>query len=362
MNNESATDKSKKFLSSWKNAAESVVVLHDYMYADAVEDELFNLRLAQDIARVLETRFPRVECRAYGRETMEELKARKKRGEKLVVFNLVENVSRKGEWQYKAAEALEKAGIPFTGCGSAAMRLDASKQGMKIAFVQHDLPTAAWFTPEWLEKGGRIPGPCIVKSATYHGSCGLTADSVSDDPATLLRLIRTNQDLHGGAWYAEQYIHGREFYLGMIGRAGEDPEFLPLGEVIFHGNAFKDQPHILSYDAKWQENGIGFTHGACPGSPALLRTMEDLAQQCWHAFRLNGYARVDFRVDDKGQPWLLEINANPYMGLDDSFILRATAQAGCDSADVLAHIVACANRPVLTARRVERAKEKLPAI
>jgi D-alanine-D-alanine ligase len=51
----------------------------------------------------------------------------------------------------------------------------------------------------------------------------------------------------------------------------------------------------------------------------LLCQLAYLARECWHGFGLRGYARVDFRVDQEGNPWILEINANPCLSPDAGF-------------------------------------------
>jgi D-alanine-D-alanine ligase len=71
----------------------------------------------------------------------------------------------------------------------------------------------------------------------------------------------------------------------------------------------------------------------------LLATLADLGRACWDLFELRGYARVDFRVDQSGRPWVLEINANPCIAPDAGF-MAAAAQAGLTIDEVVARIIA----------------------
>ena len=66
--------------------------------------------------------------------------------------------------------------------------------------------------------------------------------------------------------------------------------------------------------------------------------MQDTAGRCWDIFNLRGYARVDFRVDNTGKPWVLEVNANPCLSPDGGFI-AAAKQSGIDYNGVIERIV-----------------------
>ena len=89
---------------------------------------------------------------------------------------------------------------------------------------------------------------------------------------------------------------------------------------------------MVDYRAKWDEESFEARHTRRsflfpPSDTPLLNRLEDLAKQCWHLFDLRGYARVDFRVDGGGRPWVLEINANPCLSPDAGFV-AAGGEAG----------------------------------
>jgi D-alanine-D-alanine ligase len=75
--------------------------------------------------------------------------------------------------------------------------------------------------------------------------------------------------------------------------------------------------------------------------PALDRTLEQLSKQCWEVFGLSGYARVDFRVDAEGQPYILEINPNPCLE-PDAGVAAACEQVGIPYASVIEDIIRAA--------------------
>jgi D-alanine-D-alanine ligase len=88
------------------------------------------------------------------------------------------------------------------------------------------------------------------------------------------------------------------------------------------------KPKILSYAAKWESGSFDdlntkrvFQHGTA--DTALLDEMEAIARRCWDLFGLNGWASLDFRVDEKRRPFVLEVNANPCLSPDSGFVAAA---------------------------------------
>jgi D-alanine-D-alanine ligase len=118
---------------------------------------------------------------------------------------------------------------------------------------------------------------------------------------------------------------------------------LPPAEIIFEG--FTDtMPRIVDYHAKWDTAAFAYHHTPrCfdfpPFDHELLARLQELARLCWEAFGLRGYARVDFRVDDAGRLWVLEINANPCLAPDAGFA-AALERAGIDYTEAVRRILA----------------------
>jgi D-alanine-D-alanine ligase len=105
---------------------------------------------------------------------------------------------------------------------------------------------------------------------------------------------------------------------------------LPVAEIRF--DAFPaDKPRIVGYAAKWDADSFEYrnTPRTFSVEPDLAALVGRLALDCWDVFRLDGYARVDFRVDDRGMPWVLEVNANPCLSPDAGFA-AALAAAGIE--------------------------------
>jgi len=109
------------------------------------------------------------------------------------------------------------------------------------------------------------------------------------------------------------------------------PEVLSPAEIEFT-NFPADKPKIVGHDAKWKETTDEYLNTPRrfqfgPRDRALLDELQSLARRSWEVFGLRGYACVDFRVDNDGQPWILEINANPCLSSDAGFA-AAVEQSG----------------------------------
>ncbi|MDQ2696149.1 MAG: D-alanine--D-alanine ligase, partial [Pseudomonadota bacterium] len=182
-------------------------------------------------------------------------------------------------------------------------------------------------------------GLWIVKSVWEHASIGL--DDAALVPARdVAAALARRRGRWGGDWFAERYIDGREFNLALL--AGpHGPEVLPAAEIVFQDFP-PDMPRIVGYAAKWDADSFACRHTVrtFPGDAdrPLLAAMQELALRCWRLFGLAGYARVDFRVDGAGRPWVLEVNANPCLSPDAGFMASAN-RAGYGFDDVVRRLV-----------------------
>jgi len=266
------------------------------------------------------------------------------------VFNLVESLGGTDRLMPAAALLLESLQIPFTGASSLAMLMTSGKLVAKRRMLDCELPTPAWLTEKdsaWqgVESSGWAPEQAIVKAVAEHASLGLNDESVLacrmlSMPELKSRItVRSLQS--GTPHFAEQYIDGREFNLSVI--ASRDGALvLPPAEIEFVDFP-GGKPKIVGHDAKWNEHTSEYINTPrrfdFPASDqALLDELEALTRRCWTAFDLRGYARVDFRVDADGQPWILEINANPCLSPDAGFAAAVT-QAGLSFQDVVEQIL-----------------------
>ncbi|MCB1150495.1 D-alanine--D-alanine ligase, partial [bacterium] len=148
----------------------------------------------------------------------------------------------------------------------------------------------------------------------------------------------------GAPWFAEAFVEGREFNIALLeGPAGR--AVLPPAEILFPDYP-EGKPRIVGYAAKWDPGSFEYTHTvrSFPTEDRdgpLLAEVGRLARACWDLYGLRGWARVDFRVDARGRPFILEVNANPCLAPDAGFA-AALDRAGTSFADAVAHILAAA--------------------
>jgi D-alanine-D-alanine ligase len=274
-----------------------------------------------------------------------------------LVFNLAESIAGHGRLIHLTPGLLDALGVPFTGCPTDAVYATSNKLVAKALLRGADVPTPVWLTRAELARDAPIDsGRFIVKSVWEHASRGLDEGSVIDasEPGTLLAALDARAPSLGGEAFAERFVDGREFNVSILAGA-----VLPCAEITFEGFPAAS-PRIVGYRAKWDES----SHEAL-GTPrrfdfpeadrALLATLTGLARQCWSLFGCRGYARVDFRVDEQGRPWVLELNTNPCLSPDAGFA-AAVARAGLTFTDAVAQIIAAtptgrtSEAPVVTTR------------
>jgi D-alanine-D-alanine ligase len=264
-----------------------------------------------------------------------------------LVFNLVESLAGHGQLIHLAPALLDSLGIAYTGAPADAVFLSSQKLWTKRLLQAAGVPT-----PGWVEASGdcgghaNFPARYIVKSVWEDASLGLDDDSVlwADSLATLRQEIRRRRADLGGQAFAERFVEGREFNLALLERA-DGVRVLPIAEMCF-ADYPAGKPQLVGYKAKWDASSFEYSHTVrrfeLPASDAaLLQRISDLALACWRLLGLRGYARVDFRVDASGQPWVLEANANPCLSPDAGFV-AAAERAGLDLGAVAADLIAAA--------------------
>lgn len=304
-----------------------VVILHEAMSADARPDELDALVQAEEIAASLS----RQGCAVSTVATSLDLSRTQAILEELhgdCVFNLVESLRGNGRLITLVPALLSAAGIPFTGSDESALLLSSQKLLAKRLMFLNGIPTPKWFIPG--EITVRDSRRWIVKSVWEHASLGIDDDAIVRGGKAILSRLEYSRRKHGGTWFAERYIDGREFNLSVLEQEGAG-RVLPIAEIQFRGFP-SDKPRIVGYAAKWDMEAPEYqaTPRTFPKlSPALAQRLESLALQCWRVFGLRGYARVDFRLDKQGIPWVLEVNANPCLSRDAGFA-AALSEAGMD--------------------------------
>ena len=256
-----------------------------------------------------------------------------------LVFNLTESFRDISSLDSNLAALLNLLGLRYTGSSPSGLMLAGDKSLSKKVLGFHNIRTPEFATiyRGALEHVGELRFPVIVKPPQQDASIGISESSVVEDLATLLRKIDEMQEEYRSPVLVEELIPGREFYVGVLGNA--HAVALPVMELCFEPN--QANPHrIASFDVKWAADRDAETRSVFPGdlTEELVATMQKIALESFHALRLRDYARIDMRLDEDGEPYILEVNPNPDLVDGAAYMMCATA-SGRSYAETLGHIV-----------------------
>lgn len=253
-----------------------------------------------------------------------------------LVFNLAESIENHGVLVHVVPALLSALNIPFTGNSLTPIFLSASKTLTRKELKNAGLPVAPAYAPQ---DAHLLPaGKYILKPVWEEGSLGLDEDAVFSVPGHDVSKIHS---LSSEKYFIESFIGGREFNVSLL--AGENgPQVLAVAEILFEGFP-EDKPKVLGYRSKWDEGSFEYQHTnrtfrLGDDSEKILQQLSDLALKCWQVMGLRGYARVDFRMDHEGNPFILEVNANPCISPDSGFY-AACMQTGLPFSEVLQRLI-----------------------
>ena len=252
-----------------------------------------------------------------------------------VVVNLCEGVGAVSRAESLVAGTLELAGIPFTGVRPEALVTCLRKPVANALLGSRGIPVPRWIQPSGNRVPTDFPLPAIVKPATEDASVGIDQGSVVTSRRVLTQRVAQLSEEFDEV-IVQQYIGGRELAVGFVG-----DQALPISEIDFSAMPDGAWP-ILCFDAKWTA-GSPADAGSQPVCPArvpkaLQERLVSLARDAWRAVGGSGYGRVDFRVDEHGQPWVLEVNPNPDLS-EDAGLARMARAFGWSYEDLVLRIV-----------------------
>lgn len=240
------------------------------------------------------------------------------------VFNLVESVSGTSRLIHLPPIYLEELRVPYTGCPAHAIELSNDKVLAKRILDLLNAPTPRWSTPKTMVPGG--DGIWIVKAQHEHASFGMSQANVVRGTTAAIELAAKLADEHKIDWMIEEFVDGREFNVSVV-ESIRGPRVLPIAEILFEN--YTDGMHkIIDYKAKWDEQSFEYKntnrcYDFAPADGPLLQALRDITLKVWSGFDLRGWARIDFRVDKQGVPWVVDVNANPDLSLDAGFMAAA---------------------------------------
>jgi D-alanine-D-alanine ligase len=229
-----------------------------------------------------------------------------------LVFNLFEGFDGCPETEAVVAEILAELGLPYTGCPASALALALDKAKAKTLLEASGISTPCYqlLSPETLPMF-HLTYPCIVKPCGEDASHGLSEESVVNDTASLAEQVARTSELFGGKALVEEFVDGREFNVTVLGT--RQPVVLPVSEIVY--DLPPGMPRVLTFSAKWEPQSMYFqcTKAICP-TEIGTETRQHIVKTALSVFKLlgcRGYARVDFKLDSRGRPQVLEVNPNP---------------------------------------------------
>jgi D-alanine-D-alanine ligase len=266
-----------------------------------------------------------------------------------LVFNLAESFRGKSALESNVAALLNLLDLRYTGSSPAGLILAGDKTLTKKVLAFHGIQSAKFATMyrgqvDW---SGDIKFPLLVKPPQEDASLGITQKSVVNDVKELLDVISSTQQEYQSPVLVEEFIDGREFYVGVIGNS--KVEALPIIELDF-SKFPAGLPKIASWEAKWgddgDEKGAQFegTKSIFPTdlSEELTNKIQQVAIDSFQALRLRDYARVDLRVTAAEEVYVIEANPNCYLEQNSEFA-RSAQKAGLEYPALISRIVELAS-------------------
>lgn len=240
-----------------------------------------------------------------------------------IAFNLLEEFDGVSIYDQHVVSYLELLHLPYTGSNPRGLMLARDKVLTKKVLAFHKIPYPKFIeVPQGrlVKRPKPLTFPLIVKSATEEASLGISqASIVTDDEKLAERVAFVHHSVGSGA-LIEQYIEGRELYVGIIGNG--QLQVLPVWELIMD-KLPDDAKRIATERVKWSRKyqikyGI-ISKEADDLADHKTQEIQGLAKRVYRALGLSGYARIDMRMDAEGRLYVLEANPNPQIAEDEDF-------------------------------------------
>lgn len=244
-----------------------------------------------------------------------------------LVFNLADSFKGDRHFEADLAGLLELSGVPFTGCPPQALSLCHTKSFSQRILVPLGIqvPQALVFPAGVTQRPlGKLRFPVIVKPLSEEGSEGISQNSFAENEEKCIERVRFLHVNFGSDAYVEEYIEGREIYASVIGNSRLS--VLPLREMVFQKFP-EGQPKFATYKAKWDEafrEKWGIKNLFPKDLPeSVEREIDTLSRTVYRSLGLRGCGRLDLRVTDKGEVFVIEVNPNPNLAPDDELAMAA---------------------------------------
>jgi len=232
-----------------------------------------------------------------------------------IVFNRAEGL--RGDSRESHVPAiLEMLDIPYVGSNVLTTAICLNKAWTKKALVYHGISTPNFFVCQNIQETEKINGgfPYLLKPNEEGSSIGITEENLVQNKTQLQTKLKQMLREYQQPILIEQFIEGREFSTGLLGRPDQNPELLSILEIDF--SKFPEVGGVYGQRAKTVLDSLD--HYICPAQiPEKLKNrLERLSLDIWYALEAKDFARIDFRMNSEGKLFFLEINPLPGMDFD----------------------------------------------
>ncbi|PIQ90723.1 MAG: D-alanine--D-alanine ligase [Candidatus Omnitrophica bacterium CG11_big_fil_rev_8_21_14_0_20_41_12] len=237
-----------------------------------------------------------------------------------LVFNISEGLTGRNR-ESQVPILLEMAGIPFVGADALTLGLTLDKVVAKKIFIAEKIPTPKFFevsSAEGLIDCDHCKFPLIVKPRFEGSSKGLSESSRVENDDELKKQVEFITKTYKQPALVEEFISGQEFTVAIVGN--ENPEIMPVVQIKIDGR-LKLNDKFYTF-ARITSDRLEYI---CPAkiSAELKKKLDDLALKVYRCVECRDFGRVDFRVDNDGNSYVLEINPLPSLSTEDVFMLVA---------------------------------------
>lgn len=236
-----------------------------------------------------------------------------------LVMNCAESFRGEGGLDHLFPALLEAGGYRYTGSPPLALQVTRDKAISKKILAYHGIKVpgfVTWRPTEEVQQAPDLRFPLIVKPLATDASEGIAQASVVEDLEALTERVAFVHQRFAQSAIAEEFILGREIYVSMVGNP-DRLELLPLTELVFDKEKNSPEERFATQSAKWDEvyrqrKGIRNVF-ARPVSAAARERIDAICRTAFSALWLRDYARIDLRLTDEDEVWVLEANANPFL-------------------------------------------------
>jgi len=244
-----------------------------------------------------------------------------------VLFNLAEEFKNNPGFDQNIVSLLEMQGVPFTGCGATGLTLCKHKGISKKILSYHRIHVPNFVViprGQRIARPKRLKFPILVKPLKEEASYGISQASFVETDEQFRERVAFIHEKYDGGVIAEEYIVGRELYVGLMGNLRLS--VFPIRELVFR-EVPPDEPKIATYRAKWDEEyrkRWGLKNQFAEGlDPALVAHIEQTCKRIYRLLTIDGYARIDLRLTAANEVYFIEANPNPILAEDEDFALSA---------------------------------------